>query len=181
MAETAPPVPGLLPQDLLADGPPAPGPALPAGESAETSVDRVVRVIVQPLPRQVKPFPARPSPHICGGWHTRTGWTRRRGAPTSPPTALLISQPPRPHRLSHHTSQTRPTTTIESGSTHPGLSANPAKVHGQRTSQNPDFGHWLTLSLFPSNGSAGSAENSTRWPSLSSGRAVQPCCLMTGS
>src|SRR5262249_43061998 len=57
MAETAPPVPGPLPQDLLADCLPAPSPTLPAWRGVGTSVDRVARVIVQPLPRRVKPFP----------------------------------------------------------------------------------------------------------------------------
>jgi hypothetical protein len=57
MAETAQPMPGPLPHDLLADGLPAPGLGLSTGEGARTSVDRAAQVIVQPLPRQVKPFP----------------------------------------------------------------------------------------------------------------------------
>lgn len=57
MAATAPPVPGPLPQDLLADNLLTPGPALPAREGVRTSVDRMARVIAEPLPRHVKPFP----------------------------------------------------------------------------------------------------------------------------
>jgi hypothetical protein len=46
------------------------------------------------------------------------------------PAALLISQPPRPHRLSHHTFHTRWNTSIECGSRQQEVSADPVNVHG---------------------------------------------------